>query len=209
MGPIGCSAWVCWVPRCWPPAAGGEQVETFRANRLIAFGDETSVINPDGSKYSVNAVQTADNTKLDCSSNALWIQTVGSVYGLVFPECNLLPVANPVSRNYATVGARAADIGAQIDLKLAADPFTEKDMVTMLVGANDILAQYAQYPGVPEAQLRDQRRSGRRRTRRAGQPHRQPRRQGAAVDRPRHGLHPVRPDRERRQPRPQPTCWRA
>lgn len=132
---------------------GGAQVETFRANRLIAFGDETSVINADGSKYSVNAVQAADNTKLDCSSNALWIQTVGSVYGLVFPECNLLPVANPVSRIYATAGARAADIGAQIDLKLAADAFTEKDMVTMLVGANDILAQYAQYPGVPADQL--------------------------------------------------------
>ena len=133
---------------------GGEQVETFRAKRLIAFGDETSVINADRSKYSVNAVQTADNTQVDCSSNALWIQTVASVYGLVFPQCNLLPVADPVSRIYATAGARAADIGAQIDLKLAADAFTEKDMVTMLVGANDILAQYAQYPGVPEVQLR-------------------------------------------------------
>lgn len=132
---------------------GGEQAETFRANRLIAFGDETSVINADGSKYSVNAVQTADNTKLDCSSNALWIQTVGSVYGLVFPECNLLPVANPVSRIYAAAGARAADIGAQVDLKLAADAFTEKDMVTMLAGANDILAQYAQYPAVSAADL--------------------------------------------------------
>ena len=40
---------------------GGEQVETFRANRVIAFGDETSVINADHSKYSVNAVQLADN----------------------------------------------------------------------------------------------------------------------------------------------------
>ena len=133
---------------------GGAQVETFRANRLIAFGDETSVLDDQGRKYSVNAVQTADNTKLDCSGNALWIQTVGSIYGLVFPQCNLLPVANPVSRIYATVGARAADIAAQVDLKLAADSFTEKDMVTMLVGANDILAEYAKYPGVPEAQLR-------------------------------------------------------
>lgn len=133
---------------------GGEQVETFRANRLLAFGDETSVIGAGGSKYSVNAVKVADNTQLDCSSNALWIQTVASVYGLVFPECNLLPVADPVSRIYAEVGARAANIRAQVDLKLAADAFTEKDMVTMLVGANDILAEYAKYPGVPEAQLR-------------------------------------------------------
>ena len=50
---------------------GGEQVQTFRANRVIAFGDETSVINADRSKYSVNAVQLADNTQLDCSSNAI------------------------------------------------------------------------------------------------------------------------------------------
>lgn len=133
---------------------GGQQAVTFRANRLIAFGDETSVLNADGSKYSVNAVQAADNTRLDCRSNALWIQNVGSVYGLVFPQCNLLPVANPVSRIYATAGARAASVGAQVDLKLAEDVFTEKDMVTMLAGANDILAQYAQYPGVPEDQLR-------------------------------------------------------
>ena len=132
---------------------GGEQVETFRANRVIAFGDESSVINTDGSKYSVNAVQIADNTKLDCSTNALWIQNIVAVYGLVFPECNLLPVAAPVSRIYATSGARAANIGAQIDLHIANGGFTEKDMVTMLAGANDILDQYAQYPGVSEVQL--------------------------------------------------------
>lgn len=132
---------------------GGQQVETFRANRVIAFGDETSVINADHSKYSVNAVKLADNTQLDCSSNAIWIQNVVAVYGLVFPECNLLPVAAPVSRIYATAGARAANIGAQIDLHVASGGFTEKDMVTMLAGANDILDQYAQYPGVSEVQL--------------------------------------------------------
>lgn len=132
---------------------GGEQVETFRANRLLAFGDETSVITADGSKYSVNALQTADNTKLDCSSNALWIQNVAAVYGLVFPECNLLPVVAPVSRIYASAGARVAGIGPQIDLHIASGGFTEKDMVTMLAGANDILDQYAQYPGVSEVQL--------------------------------------------------------
>ncbi len=124
---------------------GGEQSETFRADRVLAFGDETSVINTDGSKYSVNAVQAADNTKLDCGSNALWIQNVAAVYGLVFPQCNLLPVVAPVSRIYATAGARVAGIGAQVDLHIANGGFTPKDMVTMLAGANDILDQYAQY----------------------------------------------------------------
>ena len=132
---------------------GGQQVETFRANRVLAFGDETSVINTDGTKYSVNAVQVADNTKLDCSGNPIWIQNVVAVYGLVFPECNLLPVAAPVSRIYATAGARVAGIGPQVDRHIASGGFTEKDMVTMLAGANDILDQYAQYPGVTEVQL--------------------------------------------------------
>ena len=132
---------------------GGEQVETFRANRVLVFGDETSVINADHSKYSVNAVQIADNTKLDCSSNPIWIQSVVASYGLVFPECNPLPVLDPVSRIYAANGARVADIGPQVDLHIANGGFTGKDMVTVLAGANDILDQYAQYPGVPEEQL--------------------------------------------------------
>jgi outer membrane lipase/esterase len=132
---------------------GGTQVETFRASRVIAFGDETSVIKDDGSKYSVNAVKTADKTQLDCGNNALWIQSVAALYGLVFPQCNVLAVEAPVSRIYAASGKRAADIGGQIDLHIANGGFTEKDMVTMLAGANDILAQYAQYPGTPEAQL--------------------------------------------------------
>ncbi|MEO8056747.1 MAG: SGNH/GDSL hydrolase family protein [Burkholderiales bacterium] len=132
---------------------GGEQAETFRANRVLAFGDETSFIDTDHSKYSVNAVQFADNTQLDCSSNPIWIQTVAAVYGLVFPECNLLPVESPVSRIYATVGARVAGIEAQVNRHIASGGFTSKDIVTMLVGANDILDQYAQYPDVPEEQL--------------------------------------------------------
>ncbi len=132
---------------------GGEQVETFRANRVIAFGDETSVIQSDGSKYSVNAVLTADNTKFDCSGNALWIQSVALAYGLVFPQCNLLLVDSPVSRIYAANGALASDIGAQVDLQLANGGFTQKDMVTVLAGSNDILAQYAQFTGDNEPQL--------------------------------------------------------
>ena len=132
---------------------GGQQVETFRANRVIALGDETSVINSDHSKYSVNAVLTTDNTQLDCSSNPLWIQSVVATYGLVFPECNPLLVAAPASRIYATKGALAANIGAQVDLQIANGGFTEKDMVTVLVGANDILAQYAQFVGDNEPQL--------------------------------------------------------
>ena len=131
---------------------GGSQVEAFHATRVLAFGDETSVINADGSKYSVNAVQT-DLITLDCNNNLLWIQTVAAAYGLVFPECNTLPVSAPVSRILAFNGAKVADISTQVDQQLANDGFAPKDIVTMLVGANDILAQYADYPRVSEADL--------------------------------------------------------
>ena len=46
-----------------------------------------------------------------------------------------------------------ADIAAQVDQSVAAGPFGAKDLVTVLAGANDILAEYAKFPGVDEATL--------------------------------------------------------
>ena len=51
---------------------GGDRVGTFIPGRLIAFGDETSVITPDGRKHTVNAVDTAG--ALDCACNPNWVQ---------------------------------------------------------------------------------------------------------------------------------------
>jgi outer membrane lipase/esterase len=131
---------------------GGEQVEKFNATRVLALGDESSVINSSGAKYSVNAV-LADNTTLDCRANPLWVQSVAAAYGLVFPQCNPLAVAAPTSRILATPGARVTDLANQVQQQIGNGGFTPSDLVTVLVGANDILAQYAQYPAVPEAQL--------------------------------------------------------
>jgi outer membrane lipase/esterase len=130
---------------------GGQQVETFRANRVIVLGDESSVINADHTKFSVNAV-IADGS-LDCNSNPLWVQTVAATYGLVFPQCNTVPVTDPVSRIRAFKDAKVADIAGQITAQQAESAFTEKDFVTVLVGANDILAQYRLYTGSNEADL--------------------------------------------------------
>ena len=47
---------------------------------------------------------------------------------------------------YAALGAKTADVGAQIDRQFALDGFNPKDLVTILVGANDVLELYAQYP---------------------------------------------------------------
>ena len=139
---------------------GGSQVQTFTATRVIALGDESSLINPDGTKYTVNAVvfdttttPPTPTTKLDCASNPLWVQLVAGAYGLVFPQCNPAAVAAPVSRIYAVNGAKVANLAAQIDQQIASGGFAPTDLVTILVGPNDVVAQFAQYPAVGEATL--------------------------------------------------------
>ncbi len=138
---------------------GGEQVVKFAPTRVLAFGDETSVIedaagSANGRKYSVNAL-AADGVTLECASNPIWIQTIATGFGLVFPECNhaSTPVAAPASRIYAAAGARVADIATQIDRHLAASSFGATDLAVVLAGANDVLALYAQYPGATEDSL--------------------------------------------------------
>lgn len=139
---------------------GGTQVQAFTPNRVIAFGDETSVIedfngDANGRKYTVNATVSATDPTLDCKLNPLWIQAVASLYSLVFPQCNPQPttVLAPASRIRAAAGAMVADLPGQIDQQIAESAFTPQDLVTVLVGQNDVLAQYAQYPAVGEAQL--------------------------------------------------------
>ena len=131
---------------------GGTQVQTFSATRVIAFGDEFSVINDDGSKYSVNALAAGSTTAPDCAGNPIWVQSVAALYGLVFPQCRGA-TQDPVSRIFAANGAKVADLSAQIDQQLNIGGFAAGDLVTVLIGANDVVAQFAQYPAVGEDQL--------------------------------------------------------
>ena len=131
---------------------GGSQSQTFTATRVIAFGDEFSVMNDDGSKYSVNALVSGSTTALDCTGNPVWIQAVAAFYGLVFPQCPGTAVS-PVSRILAANGATVADLSAQIDRQLSNGGFVSGDLVTVLVGANDVVAQFARYPNAGEPEL--------------------------------------------------------
>ncbi len=130
---------------------GGDPLEEFRARRVLALGDETSVITSAGSKYTVNALQ-ADNVTLDCAANPIWVQIVASSFGLVFPQCNPNNVAAPASRILAAPGAKVADVTRQIDAHLASDSFGSKDLVTMLVGRHDVLDIYRRFPTISRAQ---------------------------------------------------------
>ena len=118
---------------------GGEPIERFVPTRLIVIGDETSVINTDGSKYTVNGF-TANTITLDCTVNPVWVQRVGNAYGLVFSQCPGASTAPPSALVFAVAGARVADVAGQIS---AIGSFAAKDLVTMLAGSNDVLAQYA------------------------------------------------------------------
>jgi outer membrane lipase/esterase len=132
---------------------GGTQSSNFHATRVISFGDESSVITADHKKYSVNAVLADGSNAIDCTSSPIWNQEVAAIYGLVFPQCPN-GLVDPASRIYATNGATVADLAGQIDQHInTGGGFVSGDLVTVLVGANDIIAQFAQYPGVGEPEL--------------------------------------------------------
>ena len=139
---------------------GGQQVSPFIASRVVSFGDETSLIvdlhgDSNGSKYTVNATVSSDDSTVVCGLSPIWNQSVAASYGLVFPECNLASVAvtAPTSRIRATLNAVAADLVAQIDAQQADAPLGAGDLVTVLVGENDVIAQYLQYPVLSEVVL--------------------------------------------------------
>ncbi len=130
---------------------GTTQQQTFLPDRVIAFGDEASVFTDNGRKFSVNALDA--NDAIDCASHRLWIQEVAASYAYVFAQCNPLGAGVVKAFTRAGPGARIDDVRVQVDAQVAAGGFTNKDLVTMLAGANDVLALYAQFPARSEESL--------------------------------------------------------
>lgn len=130
---------------------GGTQIESFVPRRVIAIGDEASLIEADGRKHTVNGVQFDTTVTpalprspvvLECTSNIVWTQQLAYSYGLAFTQCPSTVVnANGVMR--AAVNARAADLAAQVDSVIATDGgFSNTDLVTVMAGVNDVIALY-------------------------------------------------------------------
>jgi lysophospholipase L1-like esterase len=144
---------------------GGELVSEFRPQRIVAFGDQTSVITQQGQidpvtqqayaasgqKFTINALDATSGALL-CQGNPNWVQYLAQSFALPFAQCNPDNVAAP-SIDHAANGARVAELTAQVDAHLAADSFSGNDLVTVLVGANDVVEQYALYPAQSEATL--------------------------------------------------------
>ncbi|MBG6080432.1 SGNH/GDSL hydrolase family protein [Rubrivivax gelatinosus] len=127
---------------------GTSQYDKFEPGRVIAFGDENSLLTSEGKRWSINNITTDETTKVDtfsCSSNPIWVQRVASNYDYVFAECN--PKSAAVKAFFrASNGAVVDDLQAQIDAQVAAGGFRSDDLTTVMIGANDILALYKQYP---------------------------------------------------------------
>ena len=154
---------LCVVCAVWLAACGGgtSQFETFAPTRVIAFGDESSLLTADGRKYSVNALSTTD--VVDCATQPIWEQTLATFYSFVFAECNPTASLTTQAVMRAKAGAKVDDLAAQITAQAATSAFTSKDLVTVLIGANDVLELYAQFPTrkqddlLAEARLRGER----------------------------------------------------
>jgi hypothetical protein len=136
-------------------ACGGStsQLEPFVAERVFAFGDDASALTPDGRNYSINGLD-ATTSVIDCNLRPNWVQVVAGFYGLRLAECNTgTPPATPAAFTLAAPGARVDDIAAQIDARVAAGGFRERDLALFFVGMNDVLELYAQFPVQSEAAL--------------------------------------------------------
>lgn len=132
---------------------GGGQVEPFEPTRILAFGDELSVIESDGRKYSVNAFRITDSTttpptesttELDCTRNPIWIQSVATTFDLVFDRCPGTATATS-GQVLAQVGQKVSDLASQIAAVQGA-ALNEDDLALVMIGMNDILELYGRYP---------------------------------------------------------------
>lgn len=132
---------------------GGGQVEPFEPTRILAFGDEVSVIGSDGRKYSVNAFRitnpdtnppTESTTELDCARNPIWIQSVASEFDLVFDRCPGTATTTS-GQVLAQPGHKVADLAAQIAAVQGA-ALNEDDLALVMIGMHDILELYGRYP---------------------------------------------------------------
>ena len=129
---------------------GTAQIEPFAPTRVIAFGDESGAILQSGKKYTINGLN-ADTRQLECRANPVWTQVLASGFNFVFSQCNTEFVALPQGIMYAALGNKVADVRDKIDQHLSNDRFGPKDLVSIMVGVNDILELYRQFP----AQSRD------------------------------------------------------
>lgn len=125
---------------------GTSQVEPFKPTRVIALGDENSVIvddgNHDGFKYTVNDRRGTVLGK--CAAAPIFVQALASLYGFAYAQCNPAAV-EPKAFSQAREGATIDDptIGLAAQIAGVAD-LGKTDMVSLMIGGNDVIALFEQ-----------------------------------------------------------------
>lgn len=141
---------------------GATQVESFSPRRVIVFGDEASTIvdstnSGNGRKYSVNGIDYDTTvtpsvpkvpTQFNCAANTIWVQDLANSYGMTFPECKGTSTSQ-VAVMRAAANATVASLTTQIDQFVAGDAFSSNDLVTVMVGTNDVINEYLNYSANP------------------------------------------------------------
>ncbi len=150
-------AWAAAVVLLSACGGGTSQLEPFIAGRVLVVGDYLSAMTTEGRKYAVNGINT--DGSLNCSAEPLWVQSVASIYGYVFAECNATSATTFNAIMRAAVGAKVADISAQVDAQIASGGFRDKDLVLALGGMNDVLDLYARFPAESSAALMNEARA--------------------------------------------------
>lgn len=119
-------------------------VENFQPTRVVVLGDELSQVESDGRKYSINALES-DGLTVSCAASPTWSQVVASVFKL-----SVCPAGaqNTASLMQARSGADVAALQVQVDAVAAATGFGAKDLVTVLIGYNDVLSLHSQRAGL-------------------------------------------------------------
>lgn len=124
---------------------GGDTVVAFTPSSMVAFGDEQSLLETGGRKYTVNALTTATPPALDCLTSPLWTQVVAANFGMSFPQCPLTGTAQNATQR-AAVGMTVAQFVPVVDDFLATGSPNEQMLATVMLGTHDVLALYNESP---------------------------------------------------------------
>ena len=127
-------------------ACGGDtsQVTRFLPDRVLALGDENSVIVNDGSndgfRYTINDRRSSTAGK--CLAAPIVAQAVATHYGYAFAECNPNKLT-PKAFIHARAGALIEDPLTGLAAQLASVArLGSTDLMTVMIGTNDLIALY-------------------------------------------------------------------
>lgn len=133
---------------------GTSQVQSFKPDRVVVLGDETSMIadatdaegKHDGFKYTINDRSSTSSGK--CQALPTFAQAVVNLYGFVFKECNPSAITAKgfiLAKENATVEDAASGLRQQVSEVNGG--LGGKDLVTVMIGLHDVLAVYEQVKG--------------------------------------------------------------